>query len=113
MAVPCATQLSSIDANSRHCFPSLFERNDTQVNGRSLLGILCSIHLSYGGKREYQLQDYFSPLLSNCAHLCRRALNQPLQVVYRVLFFLRQKMGLDSHCDLNVSMPEIPGDFRN
>jgi len=40
-------------------------------------------------------------------------LNQPLQVVYRVLFFLRQKMGLDSHCDLNVGMLEILGDFQN
>jgi len=27
--------------------------------------------------------------------------------------FSASEMGLDSHCDLNVSMPEIPGDFRN
>jgi len=31
------------------------ERKETQLDERSLLGILCSIHLSYGGVTEYQL----------------------------------------------------------
>jgi hypothetical protein len=45
--------------------PARFERTTPG------LGILCSIHLSYGGAWNISsLQNYFSSPVSNCALLC-------------------------------------------
>jgi hypothetical protein len=55
--------------------PARFERT------ASGLGILRSIHLSYGGLRNISyLQLYFSPSVSICANACLTVFNQPFQI---------------------------------
>src|SRR2546429_469669 len=45
------------------------------------LGILRSIHLSYGGLNNISyLQLYFSPSVSICANACLTVFNQPFQI---------------------------------
>ena len=82
------------------------------------LGILCSILLSYGGTLNISYLRYtFSPLVSKLCHTVPynflpafnlRILDQLSEVAHVVLFFrLIYKVGIDSHGDFDIFMPEI------